>query len=89
MPLSILTRAGAVCSEKLLIALPILFLANAGCERRPAPTPTPAPPLPPTAKLAAPTGNVLQSDGTAQDIQRIHDQAHDGDTITIPAGTFS
>jgi hypothetical protein len=33
---------------------------------------------------------VYDSDGSAQNIQSIHDtQAHDGDTITVPAGTFS
>jgi hypothetical protein len=33
---------------------------------------------------------VYQSDGSVADVQRIHDrQAHDGDTITLPAGTFS
>jgi hypothetical protein len=33
---------------------------------------------------------VYHSDGSAADVQRIHDtQAHDGDTITLPAGTFS
>src|SRR4029450_4767471 len=33
---------------------------------------------------------VYNSDGTVQNIQAIHDhQAHDGDTITLPAGIFS
>jgi hypothetical protein len=35
-------------------------------------------------------GKVLASDGTVQKIQSLHDtQAADGDTITLPAGTFS
>src|SRR5437667_11795767 len=34
-------------------------------------------------------GTVWQSDGTSQSVQYLHDNsAHDGDTITLPAGTF-
>ena len=33
---------------------------------------------------------VYNSNGSSADVQRIHDtQAHDGDTITLPAGTFT
>ncbi len=32
---------------------------------------------------------VYQSNGSAQDIQRLHGMASDGDTITLPVGTFS
>ena len=32
---------------------------------------------------------VYESDGSAQDVQRLHDIASDGDTITLPVGTFS
>jgi len=39
---------------------------------------------------ATPSGRTWESDGSAANIQRIHDrQASDGDTIVIPAGTFS
>ena len=42
------------------------------------------------APTATPSGKIWQSDGSAANIQRIHDrQASDGDTITIPKGTFS
>jgi hypothetical protein len=32
---------------------------------------------------------VYQSDGSAEDVQRLHGMASDGDTITLPVGTFS
>jgi len=32
---------------------------------------------------------VYDSDGSAASVQALHNAAHDGDTITIPAGTFS
>jgi hypothetical protein len=39
---------------------------------------------------ATPSGKTWQSDGSAADVQKIHDrQASDGDTIVIPKGTFS
>ena len=39
---------------------------------------------------ATPSGRTWQSDGSAADVQKIHDrQASDGDTIVIPKGTFS
>jgi hypothetical protein len=39
---------------------------------------------------ATPSGRTWESDGSAPNIQRIHNtQAVDGDTITIPSGTFS
>jgi hypothetical protein len=39
---------------------------------------------------ATPSGRTWQSDGSAADVQRVHDrQASDGDTIVIPKGTFS
>jgi hypothetical protein len=39
---------------------------------------------------ARPSGRTWQSDGSAGNVQQIHNtQAVDGDTITIPAGTFS
>src|SRR4030095_11805096 len=31
---------------------------------------------------------VYHSDGSVASVQALHDAAHDGDTITIPAGTF-
>lgn len=34
-------------------------------------------------------GTVFHSDGSAASVQRLHDAALNGDTITIPAGTFS
>jgi hypothetical protein len=37
---------------------------------------------------ALPTA-ILASDGSAQSVQAKHDQANDGDTITIPAGNFT
>ena len=47
-------------------------------------TPTPTPTGTPRAPI------VWQSDGSAANIQLIHDtQAQDGDTIMLPAGTFS
>jgi hypothetical protein len=39
---------------------------------------------------ATPSGRTWQSEGSAADVQRVHDrQASDGDTIVIPKGTFS
>jgi len=39
---------------------------------------------------ATPSGRTWQSDGSAADVQKIHDrQASDGDTIVIPKGTFN
>jgi hypothetical protein len=39
---------------------------------------------------ATPSGRTWQSDGSAANVQKIHDrQASDGDTIVIPKGTFS
>src|SRR5512133_2230258 len=32
---------------------------------------------------------VYDSDGSAGSVQALHNAAHDGDTITLPAGTFS
>ena len=32
---------------------------------------------------------VYDSDGSVASVQALHNAAHDGDTITIPAGTFS
>ena len=32
---------------------------------------------------------VYDSDGSAASVQALHNAAHDGDTITVPAGTFS
>src|SRR6266513_6257673 len=32
---------------------------------------------------------VYNSDGSAASVQALHNAAHDGDTITVPAGTFS
>jgi hypothetical protein len=39
---------------------------------------------------STPSGRTWQSDGSAVNVQKIHDrQASDGDTITVPTGTFS
>src|SRR5262249_16525880 len=55
-------------------------------ESNPTATSTPRPS--PTATPRAPI--VWQSDGSPENIQSIHDaQAQDGDTIMLPAGTFS
>src|SRR5262249_17833464 len=52
------------------------------------PTATSTPRASPTATPRAPI--VWQSDGSPENIQSIHDtQAQDGDTIMLPAGTFS
>src|SRR4029453_4588159 len=40
------------------------------------------------SKLAV-TGKTWDSDGSVQNIQSMHDQAADGDTITLPAGVFT
>src|SRR4029077_12784906 len=34
-------------------------------------------------------GTVYHSDGSAASVQGLHDQVLDGDTITLPSGTFS
>ncbi len=57
------------------LALAALFFAAAGAAAQP---------------TATPSGRTWQSDGSAADVQKIHDrQASDGDTIVIPKGTFS
>ena len=54
------------------------------------PTPTPSPTATPTPTGTPRAPIVWQSDGSAANIQLIHDtQAQDGDTIMLPAGTFS
>lgn len=58
-----------------LLIVPLVILS---CER----------PAPEGAKLAA-ERKILASDGSMADVQAKHDQAADGDTVTIPAGTFT